>query len=112
LAQVIAKHLSEEEIARLRGMFKAMDNGNNVVITLSELKEGLSKCGSVFRNIEISDIVEAVSNSMWSTSNHTGVYDVLTYLLKNLMTFQSTNGSNHTGAYDVSFLKLDDVSEY
>lgn len=57
--QVIAKHLSEEEIARLRGMFKAMDNGNSVVITLSELKEGLSKCGSVFKNIEISDIVEA-----------------------------------------------------
>jgi calcium-dependent protein kinase len=43
LAQVIAKHLSEEEIARLRGMLKAMDNGNSVVITLSELKEGLSK---------------------------------------------------------------------
>ncbi|EER94580.1 hypothetical protein BDA96_01G335800 [Sorghum bicolor] len=57
--QVIAKHLSEEEIARLRGMFKAMDNGNSGAITLAELKEGLRKSGSVFRNIGISDIMEA-----------------------------------------------------
>lgn len=60
--QVIAKHLSEEEIARLRGMFKTMDNGNNTgAITLAELKEGLRICDSVFKNIEISDIIEAVS---------------------------------------------------
>ena len=62
LAQVIAKHLSEEEIGRLRGMFKAVDNGNSGAIILAELKEGLRKCGLVFKNIEISDIMEAVSN--------------------------------------------------
>lgn len=62
LAQVFAKHLSEEEIGRLRGMFKAVDNGNSGAITLAELKEGLRKCGLVFKNIEISDIMEAVSN--------------------------------------------------
>ncbi|CAD6204324.1 unnamed protein product [Miscanthus lutarioriparius] len=57
--QVIAKHLSEEEIGRLRGMFKAVDNGNSGAIILAELKEGLRKCGLVFKNIEISDIMEA-----------------------------------------------------
>lgn len=43
-------------------MFKAVDNGNSGAITLAELKEGLRKCGLVFKNIEISDIMEAVSN--------------------------------------------------
>ena len=43
-------------------MFKAVDNGNSGAITLAELKEGLRKCGLVFKNIEISDIMEAVSS--------------------------------------------------
>ncbi|WVZ57479.1 hypothetical protein U9M48_007859 [Paspalum notatum var. saurae] len=56
--QVIAEPLSEEEIARLRGMFKAMDNRNRGAITFGELKEGLRRCSSVFKNIGISDLID------------------------------------------------------
>jgi len=44
---VIAERLSEEEIAGLRQLFKAEDVKNRGVITLGELKEGLSVKGSI-----------------------------------------------------------------
>ena len=62
--QVIAERLSEEEIAGLRQLFKAVDVKNQGVITLGELKEGLRRYGTELEDREISDIVEAVSNCL------------------------------------------------
>ncbi|KAF8727959.1 hypothetical protein HU200_018531 [Digitaria exilis] len=59
LAQVIAEHLSEQEIVRLREMLEAMDTENGGVITLDELKEGLRGCCSVFKQTEINGLMEA-----------------------------------------------------
>ncbi|RCV46744.1 hypothetical protein SETIT_9G555600v2 [Setaria italica] len=60
--RVIAERLSEEEIAGLRQMFKAVDVKNRGVITLGELREGLRRYGTELEDREISDIVEAVSS--------------------------------------------------
>ncbi|KAL5224760.1 hypothetical protein ABZP36_011399 [Zizania latifolia] len=60
--QVIAEHLSEEEIVGLREMFKAMDTNNRGVVTFGELKEGLGRYNSVFKDTEISDLMEAADN--------------------------------------------------
>ncbi|CAL4928819.1 unnamed protein product [Urochloa decumbens] len=57
--RVIAERLSEEEIAGLRQMFKAVDVKNRGVITLGELREGLRRYGTELEHREISDIVEA-----------------------------------------------------
>jgi len=62
--QVIAERLSEEEIAGLRQLFKAVDVKNRGVITLGELKEGLRRYGTELEDREISDIVEVVSNCL------------------------------------------------
>nr|CAB3502148.1 unnamed protein product [Digitaria exilis] len=57
--EVIAERLSEEEIAGLRQMFKAVDVKNRGVITLGELREGLRRYGTELEDREISDLVEA-----------------------------------------------------
>lgn len=59
--QVIAERLSEEEIAGLREMFKAMDTDNSGAITFDELKAGLRKYGSTMKDTEIRDLMDAVS---------------------------------------------------
>jgi calcium-dependent protein kinase len=59
--QVIAERLSEEEIAGLRQMFKAVDVQNRGVITFGELRQGLRRYGTELEDREISDIMEAVS---------------------------------------------------
>ncbi|XP_050366582.1 calcium-dependent protein kinase 26 [Argentina anserina] len=63
--RVIAESLSEEEIAGLREMFKAMDTDNSGAITFDELKAGLRKYGSTMKDAEIRDLMEAadVDNS-------------------------------------------------
>lgn len=58
--QVIAESLSEEEIAGLKEMFKAMDTDNSGAITFDELKAGLRKYGSTLKDIEIRDLMDAV----------------------------------------------------
>ncbi len=58
---MIAERLSEEEIAGLREMFKAVDTKNRGVITFGELREGLRRFGAEFKDTEIGDIMEAVS---------------------------------------------------
>lgn len=63
--QVIAERLSEEEIAGLRQMFKAVDVQNRGVITFGELRQGLERYGSELENREISDIMEVVSAISW-----------------------------------------------
>ncbi|MQL86548.1 hypothetical protein Taro_019097, partial [Colocasia esculenta] len=62
---VIAESLSEEEIAGLREMFKAMDTDNSGAITFDELKAGLRRYGSTLKESEIRDLMEAadVDNS-------------------------------------------------
>nr|CAB3500284.1 unnamed protein product [Digitaria exilis] len=59
ISMVIAEHLSEQEIVRLREMLEAMDTENGGVITLDELKEGLRGCCSVFKQTEINGLMEA-----------------------------------------------------
>lgn len=61
--QVIAERLSEEEIAGLRQMFKAVDVKDRGVITFGELREGLRRYATELEDREISDIMEVVSVS-------------------------------------------------
>ncbi|KZV41543.1 Calmodulin-domain protein kinase 5 isoform 1 [Dorcoceras hygrometricum] len=63
--RVIAESLSEEEIAGLTEMFRAMDTDNSGAITFDELKAGLRKYGSTLKDTEIRDLMEAadVDNS-------------------------------------------------
>ncbi|KAK1373743.1 Calcium-dependent protein kinase [Heracleum sosnowskyi] len=63
--RVIAESLSEEEIAGLKEMFKAMDTDNSGAITFDELKAGLRKYGSTLKDTEIRDLMDAadVDNS-------------------------------------------------
>ncbi|CAN6170856.1 unnamed protein product [Urochloa humidicola] len=58
--QVIAKSLSEEEIAGLKEVFMAMDTDCSGAITYDELKEGLRKYGSTPKDSEIHDLMDAV----------------------------------------------------
>ncbi|XP_076941126.1 calcium-dependent protein kinase 4-like [Bidens hawaiensis] len=63
--RVIAESLSEEEIAGLREMFKAMDTDNSGAITFDELKAGLKRFGSTLKDTETRDLMDAadVDNS-------------------------------------------------
>ncbi|KAE9612423.1 hypothetical protein Lal_00039735 [Lupinus albus] len=63
--RVIAKNLSEEEIAGLREMFKMIDTDNSGQITFDELKVGLKKFGANLKESEIYDLLQAadVDNS-------------------------------------------------
>ncbi|RVW48351.1 Calcium-dependent protein kinase 4 [Vitis vinifera] len=63
--RVIAESLSEEEIAGLREMFKAMDTDSSGAITFDELKAGLRRYGSTLKESEIRDLMDAadVDNS-------------------------------------------------
>lgn len=58
---MIAESLSEEEIAGLREMFTAMDTDNSGAITFDELKAGLRRYGSTLKDIEIRDLMDAVT---------------------------------------------------
>jgi calcium-dependent protein kinase len=60
---VIAERLSEEEIAGLREMFKAVDTKSKGVITFGELRKCLTGYGNELEDDEISNVVEAVSRS-------------------------------------------------
>lgn len=59
---MIANNLSEEEIAGLKEMFKAIDTDNSGQITFEELKDGLHKFGANLNESEIQDLMKAVSN--------------------------------------------------
>lgn len=61
---MIAESLSEEEIAGLREMFKAMDTDNSGAITFDELKAGLRKYGSTLKDTEIRELMDAVRQSL------------------------------------------------
>lgn len=59
--QVIAEHLSEEEIAGLKEMFKMIDTDNSGQITFEELRDGLKRFGANLNESEIYDLMQAVS---------------------------------------------------
>ncbi|KAB1222533.1 Calcium-dependent protein kinase 2 [Morella rubra] len=63
--RVIAQHLSEEEIAGLKEMFKVIDADNSGQITFEELRDGLKKFGANLNESEIYDLMQAadVDNS-------------------------------------------------
>jgi len=68
--QVIAERLSEEEIAGLRQLFKAVDVKNRGVITLGELRDRLRRYGTELEDREISDIVEVADKDNNVTINY------------------------------------------
>ncbi|XP_037450332.1 calcium-dependent protein kinase 26-like [Triticum dicoccoides] len=58
--RVIARGLSEEELAGLKEMFKTMDTDGSGAITFEELREGLRRYGSTeLRDSEVRDLMEA-----------------------------------------------------
>ncbi|XP_042757992.1 calcium-dependent protein kinase 11 [Lactuca sativa] len=57
--KVIAESLSEEEIVRLKEMFKMMDTDGSGQITLEELKEGLVKACANFKDLDMNKLMEA-----------------------------------------------------
>ncbi|KAK3148496.1 hypothetical protein QOZ80_3BG0295760 [Eleusine coracana subsp. coracana] len=68
--RVIAERLTEEEIAGLREIFKAVDVKNRGVITFGELREGLRRYGTGLDDNEISDIMEAADKDNNITINY------------------------------------------
>ena len=62
--QVIAESLSEEEIAGLKEMFKMIDTDGSGHITLEELKTGLERVGADIKELDITRLMQAVSNSL------------------------------------------------
>ena len=46
----------------LKEMFKSMDTDNSGTITLEELKQGMSKQGTKLSEMEVKQLMEAVSN--------------------------------------------------
>ena len=59
--QVIAESLSEEEITGLKEAFKMMDVDGSGTITFEELKAGLKRIGSNLNDMEIKELMDAVS---------------------------------------------------
>jgi calcium-dependent protein kinase len=61
--RVIAGCLSEEEIRRLKEMFKSMDSDNSGTITVDELRRGLAKKGTKLTEAEVQQLMEAVRSN-------------------------------------------------
>lgn len=59
--QVIAESLSEEEIKGLKSMFANMDTDKSGTITYEELKSGLARLGSKLSEVEVQQLMDAVS---------------------------------------------------
>ncbi|CAL9194537.1 unnamed protein product [Musa hybrid cultivar] len=63
--RVIAEHLSEDEIAGLKEMFKMIDTDNSGHITFEELKAGFERVGACLKESEVYALMQAadVDNS-------------------------------------------------
>lgn len=59
--QVIAEHLSLEEVEVIRDMFALMDTDKDGKVTYEELRAGLRKVGSQLAEPEIKMLMEVVS---------------------------------------------------
>ncbi|KAK2644479.1 hypothetical protein Ddye_019674 [Dipteronia dyeriana] len=67
--KVIAENLSEDEIKGLKSMFANIDTDQSGTITYEELKTGLSRLGSKLSEVEVKQLMEAVSiNSILTTA--------------------------------------------
>lgn len=62
LLKVIAENLSEEDVQGLKHMFSSMDTDRSGTITFEELKTGLKRLGSTVTEVEVQQLLEAVSN--------------------------------------------------
>lgn len=59
--KVIAERLTSEELQGLKQMFNNMDTDGSGTITYEELKTGLSRLGSRLTELEIKQLMDAVS---------------------------------------------------
>lgn len=59
--QVIAEHLSVEEVAGLKETFEMMDTGNKGKINIEELRIGLQKLGQLINDGDLKVLMETVS---------------------------------------------------
>lgn len=59
--QVVAEHLSVEEVAGIKDMFHMMDTNDSGNITFDELKVGLQKIGQQVPDPDVQMLMEAVS---------------------------------------------------
>lgn len=65
--QVIAEHLSVEEVAGIKEMFDMMDSNKNGKITFEELKMGLRRIGHQVPDSDVHMLMEAVSVALTSS---------------------------------------------
>lgn len=61
--RVIADFLSNEEVEDIKDMFKKMDNDNDGIVSIEELKAGFRNFGSQLAESEIQLFIEAVDNN-------------------------------------------------
>ncbi|URE02179.1 calcium-dependent protein kinase [Musa troglodytarum] len=61
--QVIADHLSNEEVEDIKEMFRMMDTDNDGIVSHDELKSGLAKFGSHLMESEVQMLIEAVDTN-------------------------------------------------
>lgn len=60
-SQVIAEHLSAEEVAGIKEGFKVMDINNKGKINIDELRAGLQKLGQQIPDPDLQVLMDAVS---------------------------------------------------
>jgi Ca2+-binding EF-hand superfamily protein len=60
--QVIAEHLSAEEVADIKQMFDGMDVNKNGKLTYDEFKAGLRKLGNEMPDSDIRILMDAVNS--------------------------------------------------
>lgn len=63
--QVIAEHLSVEEVAGIKEGFDKMDTNNKGKINIDELRVGLQKLGHQIADTDLQILMEAVSCSTY-----------------------------------------------
>jgi len=75
MIQVIADHLSVEEVEIIKDMFTLMDTDKDGRVTFEELKAGLRKVGSQLAEPEIKMLMEVVN-----------FYNFISFIIYNVIT--------------------------
>lgn len=75
MIQVIADHLSVEEVEIIKDMFTLMDTDKDGRVTFEELKAGLRKVGSQLAEPEIKMLMEVVN-----------FYNCISFIIDNVIT--------------------------
>lgn len=86
---MIAEHLSEDEIAGLKEMFKMIDSDNSGQITFEELKVGLEKVGANLKESEIYALMQAVS--LLLNSNEIAIVYLFLFFLLEISSYVNYN---------------------